>query len=627
MQPRFLTFLIAVFCLCAFGAGTASASPPAQPDPGAPGPYPATYEDYNFGLGSYYPPSLVSAITNQPLGPNELQGRVYYPQGLDDGTSPVPAGKMPLILFLHGRHGDAYNLTTGKSVNGWPPPAGAAEIPSYEGYDYAAELLASDGYVVISIGADGINYFDNSTADRGMLARAQLIQKSLDIMKVVTTTGGPPLGPNFTPTPVPPNYNPNPFGNKFVGKVDMTNIGIMGHSRGGEGVAAFYDYNQTQTDKYPINAVLAIAPVDYNRHQISGATYAVILPYCDGDVADNQGVHFFDDARYSDPGDPTPKFFWTVQGANHDYFNEIWTPNIFPYGASDDWLVGTTNAAVDPYAGPAIPGNHRLTYTQQEAVGAAYMTAFFRTYIGHESGFLPFMKGDTTPPASALTSELFETYLPPDNPTMRLDLNRFTSASDTTTDTAGGSVTATKLVTFQIVGGAPPNPTGGAYIGPPTSAIFALPGQPSARQPDNTPSLYHSELGGMSMAEVAWAGPGASLTDALKTPANVSGLAAIQFRAAVNFTSYLNNQAYDDLDVVLKDSAGHTASTPVSDYTKALMYPPGKIVRLPKVEMNAVRIPLSAFPGVDLTHVVSVSLVFDRQMMGDLLLSDMAFAN
>ena len=27
-----------------------------------------------------------------------------------------------------------------------------------------------------------------------------------------------------------------PFGTKFVGKLDMTRIGTMGHSRGGEGV-------------------------------------------------------------------------------------------------------------------------------------------------------------------------------------------------------------------------------------------------------------------------------------------------------------------------------------------------------------------------------------------------------
>ena len=71
-------------------------------------------------------------------------------------------------------------------------------------------------------------------------AGAELILDHLDLWKKWSTLGG------------------GPFGRKHVGKVDLNNIGLMGHSRGGEGVA---------------------------RATVPGVAMSVILPYCDGDVS------------------------------------------------------------------------------------------------------------------------------------------------------------------------------------------------------------------------------------------------------------------------------------------------------------------------------------------------------
>ena len=617
---------LAAFCLTVGAASVARA----DTDPGKPGPYAVTSQDYNFGLAAFTPPSLVSATTGVSLGPNELDGRVYYPKGVDDRTSALPAGKMPLIVFMHGRHGTSYNVATGASTSGWPPPAGSVQIPSYAGYDYIGNLLASYGYVVVSIGVNGINFFDNSTYDLGMKARAETLQKNLDMWSVISTTGGPPLAGS----PL------DPFGTKFAGKVDMTNIGTMGHSRGGEGVMAHYVYNLAQPHPYPIKAVFAIAPVDYNRYVVNNAAIAVILPYCDGDVSDNQGTHFFDDARYNVPGDPTPKFLFTVMGANHDYFNTVWDNNVFlPYpgstlspGAADDWQ-GTPDWQVDPFASQLVPSNHRLNSAQQEGTGAAYMGAFFRTYItngtsvGGETQFLPFMKGDAPIPPSALTTELFETYHAPD-PAARRDIGRFQTAGELSANVLGGSVIATGLSPYALAGGAPYAPFGGTYVGPPTLAQFALPGQPAARQPGNTPSLYAPQVGGLSQLDLGWSAPGASLEERIPAGAgDFTPYKVLTFRTALNFTDWRNFMPLADFDVLLTDTAGRSAYTPVSAWSKALVYPPGRIARLPKVEMNGVRIPLSTFAGVDLSHIVSVKLVFDRQPMGALLLTDLALSD
>ena len=79
---------------------------------------------------------------------------------------------------------------------------------------------------------------------------------------------------------------------------------------------------------------------------------------------------------------------------------------------------------------------------------------------------------------------------------------------------------------------------------------------------------------------------------------------------------YRNTVAQDDFSVVLTDRSGKSASVPVSSdvlYAAAVKYPPGRVLKLPKVVLNMVRLPLSAFTGVDLAHLASVKLVFDRQ--------------
>lgn len=105
-----------------------------------------------------------------------------------------------------------------------------------------------------------------------------------------------------------------PCGTEFLGKIDLQIIGTMGHSRGGEGVVEQYLYNQELGSPYGIEAVFAIAPVDFSREVINGVPLRVMLPYNDGDVLDLQGVHFFDDARYNVPGDQAPKHTFYVLG-------------------------------------------------------------------------------------------------------------------------------------------------------------------------------------------------------------------------------------------------------------------------------------------------------------------------
>ena len=549
------------------------------PDPGTPGSLAVTREEYDFGDTAFQPSDFP--------GPVELHASIHYPTNL-------PAGPYPVILLLHGRHATCFK--GGSQLLQWPCANGALPIPSYQGYDYVSEVLASHGYVVVSVSANGVNAVDNAVFDLGALARAELMQKHLDILKTFNTTGGAP------------------FGTKFVGKFDLTRVGTMGHSRGGEGVVRHYVLNNSLGAPYGIKAVFPLAPVNFNRFVVNNAALNVLLPYCDGDVADLQGVHFYDDARYNVPGDTAPKHYELVMGANHNFYNTIWSPgsSSFP-GAANDWLAFVPGGHSDSHCGSS-KSSQRLTEAQQRGTGLAYMSAFFRAYVGGETQFIPLLTGDAPPPPSAQTNNLFVSYHAPAN--LRLDVNRLLNDTNLTTNTLGAAAIQTALSPYELCGGEAPQPA------------RCLPDQNNARQPHTTPSA-RSPLRGLSQLKTGWNDLTGNYRNNLP-PAlgNVTAFQAVQFRVSVNFTDIRNLEGLaQDFRVVLTDASGASASVRVSDVSGALFFPPGEVLAVPKIVLNTVRVPLSAFGGVNLNAVRSVQFRFNDRAQGAVLITDVAFAS
>jgi hypothetical protein len=541
-----------------------------------------TREEYDFGDTAFQP-------TNFP-GPVELRASIHYPTSLSGAP-------LPVILFLHGRHATCF-IGGGGAFLQWPCTIGGSQpIPSYKGYDYVSEVLASHGYVVVSISANGVNAVDNSVRDLGALARAELLQKHLDILNTFNTTGGAP------------------FGTKFVGKFDLSQVGTMGHSRGGEGVVRHFVLNNALGAPYGIKAVFPLAPVDFNRFVVNNAALNVLLPYCDGDVSDLQGVHFYDDARYNVPGDAAPKHYVLVMGANHNFYNTVWTPSSGIPGAINDWLAFVPGGHSDSQCGSG-PGNQRLSEAQQRGTGLAYMTAFFRAYVGGENQFIPILTGDAPPPPSAQTNQLFVSYHAPDDSDLRLDVNRLLNNTNLTINTLGGAAVQTALTPYELCGGPAPQPQ------------RCLPDQPNARQPHTTPSA-RSPLRGLSQLKTGWNNfTGNYRNDLPPALGNVSGFQAIQFRVSVNFADVRNlADLAQDFRVRLTDASGASASVRVSDVSSALFFPPGEVGPVPKVVLNTVRVPLTAFGGVNLNAVRSVQLTFDERLQGGILITDVAFAS
>ncbi|MBC7895266.1 MAG: MFS transporter [Cytophagaceae bacterium] len=213
-----------------------------------------------------------------------VNGSVWYPDG---------PGPYPLVLVVHGNH----NM----------------EEFSDPGYGYLGELLASRGFILASVDENFLNGFMRAEND----ARGWMLLKHLQAWKKFNDSTGSPL----------------------YGKVDMNNIALMGHSRGGEAVAVAGAFNRLT--HYPddgnvkfdfnfgIKSLVAIAPVDGQYRPMEKGTPVTDYNYLlfhgshDGDVSTFSGLTQYERIKYSGKGDYFKSAF-LVYRANHGQWNTVW---------------------------------------------------------------------------------------------------------------------------------------------------------------------------------------------------------------------------------------------------------------------------------------------------------------
>ncbi len=231
--------------------------------------------------------------------PTTLYGVVRQPADLS-------AGPYPLVLLLHGNHGncrpasaamdDGCSTTNDHDCHA----SGYTTTPNAEGLVYLAETLAANGYIAVTLSGNALNCRDDY-----ILERSQLIIEHLRRWRAWNEVGAAP------------------FGNAYMGTVAMHRVGLVGHSRGGEAVAHVPGLLRRSSERaITVRSVFSVAPTDYHDPIASGAAYGVLIPACDGDVANLDGINIYD--RTVDATDTSPSTQVFYVGANHNYFSTEW---------------------------------------------------------------------------------------------------------------------------------------------------------------------------------------------------------------------------------------------------------------------------------------------------------------
>ncbi|WP_404449791.1 hypothetical protein LG307_08525 [Sutcliffiella horikoshii] len=219
-----------------------------------------------------------------------LNGRVWMSKKEEQGSS-------PLVLIVHGNHNMA-DFSDG-------------------GYAYLGEMLASKGYIVASVDQNFINSGKTGHIGWDNAGRAWLLLKHLELWQ---------------------SWNEDKT-HALYNKVDMDNIALIGHSRGGEAVSIAALFNEL--DRFPNNAKVSLN-FDFSIKSLVGLSpgdgrfkpgdqpvslkdvnYLTLQGGNDTDHTNYLGMRQFQRVSFTEDFDGFKSSVY-IYGANHGQFNSDW---------------------------------------------------------------------------------------------------------------------------------------------------------------------------------------------------------------------------------------------------------------------------------------------------------------
>jgi dienelactone hydrolase len=483
-----------------------------------------------------------------------INGRVWYPEG---------KGPFPLVVIVHGMCGMT-RFSDG-------------------GFAYLGELLASRGYVVASVDENFLNpggYRYGGFTESDIDARGWLLLQHLKVWEL---------------------WNRDPK-NRFHGRIDMERIALIGHSRGGEAIAAAAAFNRM--GRYPrngnipfdfhfgIRTLIAFAPTDitqsrYERStppRIENVNYLLLEGTHDRQVPSVIGSRVFQRVRFTDPGRHFVKSSVYVGGANHSQFNSDW-------GIYD--LSFPTRLLTDMRA--------QLGASRQREITKTLVSGFLDATLKADSRYLPLFRDH----------RLMRGWLPRTTYVSRYEDSDFRAVANfdedidlSTTTVPGGTISGEGLALWreQDI-----DPHYVMSLGSRANRVLSVGWEAGSARP---PSL------GIGLPEKPDAFGGTGPSDRLTF--------SIAFPDAT---------ASPYVDVVLADRSGRRASLPLSEIFPV---PPAQrysLTRLGFLEtpsqvlvLQTVSIPLAAFlkadPRLDIESLREIAFRFDGKIPGRVLLDD-----
>lgn len=549
-----------------------------------PGPFPVGEKDYTravdfaiaartetFSAITVAETGLAATATNDAVDV-QIRGLIRYPATVAGANRPISTllDNYPLVILAHGNH----------------VPGSGARVNSHDGLEYLARHLASYGYVAATIDLEDMNYnraidpLDRNDRFPAIEQRGLTILEHIAEME--TRNGTDP---------------------DFGGHIDIGRIGLVGHSRGGEGVVSAEILNRAVGGPgRNIQSVTSIAPTDFLGLVNTTTPYLVIYGSADNDVSSGHGFQLYDRATLL-------KSMIFIEGAIHNRFS-----------TNFDWLANLDSADA-----------RRIGAPEHLNIARAYVLGWLEMAIRGQRDHLPLYDRNRRPasvPAAVAIFHQFRAVAGQRSVIDDFEQGAFDPAAPLAAQQAVLATRAERNTLGNVV----------TVAGLATPVGLANARTEASLRRRELANFCHDTFGAM----VAWDAVGGTYTTPFAA-SNLSGFRVLSFRVAQRFDVARNPNpaaalapgAIRDLVVRLTDSAGRVAR--VRAGTVATIPFPWKRPAgeggpgLNKSALRTIRLPLSAFTDANgalaLTSLVSITFEFDRSATGELAIDTIEFAD
>jgi hypothetical protein len=457
-----------------------------------------------------------------------MRARVYFPADAAGSTMAsqisVAQANYPVVVVVHG-NGHAYTS-----------------------YDFLLSHLARNGFIAASI---------HLNSGMSGLGRANVFFHHMQVLQTL-----------------------------FAAHI-QNNVGLIGHSRGGEAVFKAARLNHENGLGHNIKALIPLAPTDqYGKETLGGAfstPLLVVYGSRDGDITGGIWT----------PGYTVPQTGFAL----YDRAAGASKSMVFVYRATHNGFI--TNNVDAPWDSENIAD--MLPPADQRKVTLAYMNAFMRLHLRGESQWGGVMTGEWTPASVEATGmKLYVQH----RDTARRTVDQFTNPPNWMSSSIGGTVSQT-----------------GLPVVPQEGALRTL-----------DPKSPHDDIG----LQLRWDSLGDRLEFAIPaSQKNVNSFGTVSIRITQRVDSPHNpaNQI-QNLRVALRDTFGNERAVRVGAFAE-VPFPDYRVNHAhTKSALCTIRIPLAAYTivcagmqQVDLTNVDRLALVFSEKPTGEISIDDVEFSN